>query len=444
MEYDVFICHASEDKATFVNRFVEALRDKGIKVWYDDFSLKIGDHIRESIDRGLSRSRFGLVVFSPAFFAKKWPKYELDGLVEIEHASEGKVILPIWHDVTKHMVSSYSPSLAGRYALDSRLGLNRIVEQILTVIGSKPAILLGSARSSHTWRWVRVPVDKQLTDIRFVTSSVGWIVGHKGTLLSSHDSGFSWSKVDTQTSLSLFSLEFHRDASRGCVVGQKGLLLETRDGGGRWAVEDLGIDSDLTCASLCDGDGAICVVGSNGIILRGAIGISGWGRIPSPVEVHLWMVHFSLEGQVGCIVGANGTIMVSEDGGLTWTVKTAGMTLPLYSCHVFADQRTICVAGDDGLILVSHDRGKHWEQNRRPRSDIENSYESWLNCCDFSRKGSTGWIVGTKGIMLNSLDGGATWSTFRLEEESELVCVWFQDERSVWCLGDGGVLLSTK
>ncbi|MBL7152784.1 MAG: toll/interleukin-1 receptor domain-containing protein [Phycisphaerae bacterium] len=36
MEYDVFVCHASEDKDS-VEPFAEALRDKGLSVWYDRF-----------------------------------------------------------------------------------------------------------------------------------------------------------------------------------------------------------------------------------------------------------------------------------------------------------------------------------------------------------------------------------------------------------------------
>ncbi|MFQ5927269.1 MAG: toll/interleukin-1 receptor domain-containing protein, partial [Terriglobia bacterium] len=80
-EWDFFICHASEDKEDFVYSLAEALHAKGLRVWYDDFVLNVGDSLREAIDRGLARSRFGVVVLSPSFFARDWPKKELDGLV---------------------------------------------------------------------------------------------------------------------------------------------------------------------------------------------------------------------------------------------------------------------------------------------------------------------------------------------------------------------------
>src|SRR5712691_812752 len=97
--WDLFISHASEDKKTFVEPLASALRDFGVRVWYDDFTLNVGDSLSRSIDNGLSRSDFGLVVLSPAFFEKKWPEYELRGLTAKEIAGS-KVLLPIWHNVS--------------------------------------------------------------------------------------------------------------------------------------------------------------------------------------------------------------------------------------------------------------------------------------------------------------------------------------------------------
>ena len=84
MLYDVFICHASEDKDDFVRPLAEALRARHIEVWYDEFSLRVGDGLRQAIDRGLVNSQFGIVVLSPAFFRKRWTQRELNGLVARE------------------------------------------------------------------------------------------------------------------------------------------------------------------------------------------------------------------------------------------------------------------------------------------------------------------------------------------------------------------------
>src|SRR5579864_5637094 len=72
-QWDFFISHASEDKQAIARPLADALLAMGIRVWYDDFSLAVGDSLRESVDRGLSRSRFGIVILSHHFFSKHWP-----------------------------------------------------------------------------------------------------------------------------------------------------------------------------------------------------------------------------------------------------------------------------------------------------------------------------------------------------------------------------------
>ena len=77
--YDFFISHASEDKDGFVRGMAEVLEARGAKVWYDEFTLKVGDSLRREIDRGLANSRFGVVVLSKYFFDKEWSQKELEG-----------------------------------------------------------------------------------------------------------------------------------------------------------------------------------------------------------------------------------------------------------------------------------------------------------------------------------------------------------------------------
>ena len=114
--WDVFISHASEDKDSFVRPLAISLQCLGATVWYDEFSLHLGDSLSRSIDKGLTRSRFGLVIITPHFLQKPWPEYELRGLVARE-IEEDRVILPIWHGVTRRQVVEFSSPLADKVAL---------------------------------------------------------------------------------------------------------------------------------------------------------------------------------------------------------------------------------------------------------------------------------------------------------------------------------------
>ena len=129
--HDVFICHASEDKDEFVRPLAEELRAHHLEVWYDEFALKVGDSLREAIDRGLATSRYGIVVLSPSFFRKRWPKRELNGLVARETGEDRGMILPIWHHVDRDQVLAFSPPLADLRAAESVAGLSVVVGQLL-------------------------------------------------------------------------------------------------------------------------------------------------------------------------------------------------------------------------------------------------------------------------------------------------------------------------
>ena len=133
LSWDVFVSHATEDKDGVVRDLVLALQAEELSVWYDEFELRVGDSLRRKIDAGLSGSRFGVVVLSPAFFSKNWPQYELDGLVTREMTGE-QLILPVWHQVTKSEVMDQSPSLADKIALTTaQLTATEIAAQIADV-----------------------------------------------------------------------------------------------------------------------------------------------------------------------------------------------------------------------------------------------------------------------------------------------------------------------
>jgi hypothetical protein len=115
----VFISHAFEDQEGFVRKLAALLTALGLKVWYSGTALQVGDSLTASISRGLVNSSYGIVVISPDFIAKRWPNWELHGLVVRHNAEEQNVVLPVWHRVTKDEVCNFDPSLADLYALNT-------------------------------------------------------------------------------------------------------------------------------------------------------------------------------------------------------------------------------------------------------------------------------------------------------------------------------------
>lgn len=144
MLFDVFISHASEDKDDFVRLLAQKLKEKHVEVWYDEFTLKPGDSIRRAIDYGLSKSIYGIVVFSRAFLKKEWTQWELDGLVQRLNSSKTNLIIPIWHNILYEDILEYSPSLADRMAIISSKGIDYVVSEILKIIKPEGSTLINA------------------------------------------------------------------------------------------------------------------------------------------------------------------------------------------------------------------------------------------------------------------------------------------------------------
>ena len=136
-EYDVFISHASEDKEEVVRPLANALKDRKLNVWYDEFELKIGDSVRQKIDKGVAKSKFGIIILSKNFIKKGWTNYELDGLIT-RSISNQQILLPIWHNITKQEVIDYSPSIADKVARSTSVNtIEEIADEIAEIIQGK-------------------------------------------------------------------------------------------------------------------------------------------------------------------------------------------------------------------------------------------------------------------------------------------------------------------
>lgn len=131
---DLFICHASEDKKAVARPLAEALRFLGLRVWFDEYTVRTGDSLREVIDQGLRDARMGAVILSPSFLRKGWAQAELDALVTRQARERRALVLPVWHDISKSRVARYSQILAARKAVLTRRGLDAVVDEIAAVV----------------------------------------------------------------------------------------------------------------------------------------------------------------------------------------------------------------------------------------------------------------------------------------------------------------------
>jgi TIR domain len=107
------------------------LAKRGGIVWIDRSQLTVGDQIRQEIDRAVVGSRFGVVILSPIYVAKRWTNWELDAFFAREGASGSKHVLPVRHGLTSDEVASTFPLVATRLSISTDIGFSAVAEALL-------------------------------------------------------------------------------------------------------------------------------------------------------------------------------------------------------------------------------------------------------------------------------------------------------------------------
>jgi TIR domain len=130
-----FISHDSRDKDSLVRELASEMSKLMCPVWYDEFSLSVGDSLRASIERGLKETRKCVVILSPNFLSNEgWGKAEFDSIFTREIVEKNNVILPVWHNVQLQDVYQYSPRLADKVGLNSSLGVKELARRLSNVV----------------------------------------------------------------------------------------------------------------------------------------------------------------------------------------------------------------------------------------------------------------------------------------------------------------------
>jgi hypothetical protein len=132
---DAFIAHDSQDKANIARPLAVSLSQGPCKVWFDEFSLEVGDRLRDKIESGLKTCKKCILVLTPNFLNNTgWTKTEFDSIFTRELLTREDIVLPVWAGVSQHDVFNYSPALANRLGVDWALGIDEVTRRLLKAI----------------------------------------------------------------------------------------------------------------------------------------------------------------------------------------------------------------------------------------------------------------------------------------------------------------------
>lgn len=130
-----FISHDSGDKDEIARPLALELALRLVPVWFDEYSLRPGASLRESIERGIKECSKCVLIVSPRFLQNSgWTKAEFDSIFTREILDRSNYILPVWAEVTARDVYEYSPRLADKVAIPWSLGVKEVARQLAVEI----------------------------------------------------------------------------------------------------------------------------------------------------------------------------------------------------------------------------------------------------------------------------------------------------------------------
>lgn len=114
---DVFLCHAWDDRKDSAKQLHDLLEENGVSVWFSEKDVLLGSSLLREIDKGLAKSRVGIVLVTPSFLER----VRNEGIAEKELSAllARDLLVPIVHNTTFERLREISPLLGSRSGLDT-------------------------------------------------------------------------------------------------------------------------------------------------------------------------------------------------------------------------------------------------------------------------------------------------------------------------------------
>jgi hypothetical protein len=114
---DIFLCHAWDDRAGAAKELHDLLQSRGVSVWFSEKDVVLGTPLLREIDRGLAKSRVGIVLVTPALLRR----LQAEGIADRELSAllARDLLVPIVHGTTYEALRDVSPLLGSRSGLST-------------------------------------------------------------------------------------------------------------------------------------------------------------------------------------------------------------------------------------------------------------------------------------------------------------------------------------
>ena len=267
-----------------------------------------------------------------------------------------------------------------------------------------------------------------LNSVQFKDTINGWIFGDLGTILRTTNGGTDWISQPSGTTANLNSVHFEGE-DLGWAVGDSGIIINTSDGGLTWTKQQISPEYTFKGVYFIDeSSGWIVGAGDSSLVIRTTDGGINWTQ-QSCIGYGLYDVWFT--DLINGITVGRDWIFRTTDGGENWTIQHYGR-LAFFCELFFVDSNNGWVVSNYGDLLNTTDGGATWSGGL-----------FWSLFGVSFADVSNGTVVGYEGSIYRTTDGGIIWAEQSSGTTNNLLDVCFIDTNNGWLVGEGGTILYT-
>lgn len=341
-------------------------------------------------------------------------------------------------------------------------------------VGNNGTILKTSDAGAN-WQTVNSGTERDLLGVTFNKSNInlGVIVGANATLLRTINAGLTFDGINVNNTQDYLAASFRANSNLVFAVGTNGFLLSSTNSGGSWTQRLAGVDSDYNATQFrtenlgyivgpigkflvtSNGGNSIIdrsrpltidfnnlffttnafgyIIGENGTALRTSNSGSNWTSLNLNTEVDLKGISF-FNNNTGYVVGNNGFITKTDNAGVNWQVVQASNTTANLNEILFFDLAFGVTVGDGGYVGRSFG-GQEWGKINVPTTE---------DLVDVTQlDDSTAVAIGKKGTIIKTTDKGLSWDRISTAFTEDFTGVDFLDESVGFISGGKGLILKT-
>lgn len=294
--------------------------------------------------------------------------------------------------------------------------------------------------------------DARLNDVSFVSRTRGWVVGDRGTILTTFDGGETWRLLDSTTDANLYAISFF-DENFGLAVGGeilpsarvgRGVVLRTIDGGETWGEIETAAFPILRDVKILD-EGTAWIAGDSsesypsGLFASADSGLT-WNALSGNKRGGWRAVLFDPIERIGVGTTVDGGLQTVDDATAERRTLPIGLRR-LRDVAFDAATGTAWLVGETGFASRSSDFGANWA---RTPGALPNDAERFFDLESVAAVGGFVGAVGAPGtLFFYSNDGGNVWNAAPTGTKTPLRKVFFVDRETGWAVGDLGTIVAT-